>query len=80
MALDDDMINLDFAHLQDARSAQGYWDSIIKENDEHENETFTYRLKLLKRNVRQAVRYAFMDRVGQMSLQKDLIAGSPCHW
>jgi hypothetical protein len=42
--------------LQDARSAQGYWDSVIRENDEHNNETFTYRLKLLKRNVRQAVR------------------------
>lgn len=44
--------------LEDARSAQGYWDSIIKENDEHQNEMFTYRLKLLKRNVRQAVRLA----------------------
>ncbi len=49
-------VHLLLGNLQDARAAQGYWQSIIKQNDEHQNENYTYRLKLLKRNVRQAVR------------------------
>jgi hypothetical protein len=83
------MTTLPLAYLlQDARSAQGYWDSVIRENDEHNNETFTYRLKLLKRNVRQAVRSVDVACMGNrgMAMAAEKLCGSkyctciaPCH-